>query len=179
MIKLKNWKDLKREGIYNRIYIGPNEDYSRINGKETFMIVETEPKLQVAVLFDQFGDPHTENIESNVITFHSPEIAFREFELFEPANEGEWFKKSVKVTSLRDTLQFNVTMADIERVAKWQCRSPFMPTFDVEWKMKGVQCSFRVEDKTTNPFLQTVFIVWPSWKAMAADFEGFGFTART
>ncbi len=179
MKKLQSWEGLKSGEIYNRVYIGNNDAYGRINGKETFLVLQTEAPLQATVLFDQFGDPHTNDIRSNVITFTHPDFAFKEFELFKPESEEEWFKKSVKVTSLNDALKFNITMEDIKRTAEWRHRSPFMPTFDAEWKMKGVQCSFRVEDRTANPLLQTVFIVWPNWETMKADFKGLGLVART
>ncbi len=180
MRKLGSYKELVVGGIYNRVYTGNNAAYAKINGKETFLVLETKPKLLTVVLFDQFGDPLTDDIRSSKDTFDNPEIAFREFELFEPAGENEWLKKAVKLTSLQSGLDRDlITIGDIKHMAGRTGHSPFIPSFDLKSKLTSVRCNFQVEDKTAYPLLQTVFVVWPNWEELIAEFQKLGIKVRT
>lgn len=179
MKKLASWRDMRVGIVYNRVYIGENTAYGRINGKETFLVLETAP-LQTVELFSQFANAHTDDLRSSTTTFDNPDIAFKEFDVFEPENEGEWFKKSIKFSSLADPLnQGLITRANIELVADWRGRCPFTVTWGDAQKMLGVECGFGVEDQTMHPLLQTVFIVWPNWVELRADFKKLGIEVRT
>jgi hypothetical protein len=57
MKKIKSWKELKKGGIYNRVYVGKNKIYAKINGKETFEVLEKEPILRIQILFGVSGNP--------------------------------------------------------------------------------------------------------------------------
>jgi hypothetical protein len=180
MKKITNYTKLKKGRVYNRVYVGDNKAYAKINGKETFLVLRTEPHLEVVVLFDQFGSPLADDLRGGVITFGAPEIAFKNFELFEPSNKSEWFKKSTKVKSLGAALKRKlITLKAIKVTADWRGQCPFMPTFGRDNKLKGVQCSFRVEGKMKDPFLQTVFIVWKNWERLIADFKKYGIKVQT
>ena len=179
MKKLNSYTEFQSGRVYNRVYTGPNMAYAHINGKETFLVLETTP-LQTVELFGQFGDPHTDDIRGETVTYDVPEIAFKEFELFQPADASEWLKKSVKVTSLGAAVEQElITREDITQMGEHGSTSPFMPTFGRDMKLKGIQCHFQVEDRTKHPLLQAVFVVWQDWETLKADFKKFGVTVRT
>ncbi len=178
MKKLCSPTELRTGHVYNCVYVGDNDAYARINGKETFLVINIKP-LETVELFDQFGDPYTDDIRSTLTTHGSITGAFKECEIFQPSNESEWFRKSVRVNSLADALkQGGITIADIKRKADWRGQSPFVTTIDCNQKLKGIHCSFCVEDKTDRPLLQTVFVVWQTWVELADDFKKQGIKVR-
>ncbi|MES2087807.1 MAG: hypothetical protein V4467_02310 [Patescibacteria group bacterium] len=175
MKKLKDYSKLVKGRVYNMVYVGENKAFGRIDGKETFRVLETRPELKTVTLFDMFGDPHTPDLSAGPVTYGSPAVSFKDFELFEPTNETEWYKKSAKFTSLGAAFEQGlITQDDIEDMGKPRNRCPFMPSFGHDNKMLGVECGFSVEDKTKYPLLQTVFVVWPNWETLYADFKKFG-----
>lgn len=172
MKKLINYTWLDKGKIYNRVYVGSNDAYARINGKETFLVLKTEPVLAVQVLYDQFGSPYSEDLRGGVVTFTSPKIAFKEFELFEPENESEWFKKSTRVNCLQEAIDRKLIPESL--VAHKRINSNgFVPTTSGAG-MIGVHWHISVEDKTDQPLLQTVYVVWKNWEELRADFQKFG-----
>ena len=175
MKKLTGPAQLRKGRIYNRVYVGNNQAYAKINGKETFLVLQTKPNLQVVELFDQFGSPYEKNIPSSVITYEMPEVAFKDFEIFEPTKESEWFKKSVVVKSLVTALKRKyVTLGGLKKLADWHGMCPFVASMGRNMKLVGVHCHFCVEGKTKDLLLQTVFVVWKDWSRMQADFKKVG-----
>lgn len=174
MKKVDSWKDIVVGRVYNRVYVGPNEAYAKINGKETFRVVATSPQLEVQVLFSQFGSLFSEEFESNMITFGYPDIAFKEFELYEPADESEWFKKSVRCSSIGEALERGLlTAEDVSN--KCFDTGRFIPCHSgVEFL--GVYGRFSVEGKTKFPVLQAVFVHWKDWKELRAELGKYGTT---
>jgi len=163
------WKDFVVGGIYCRVYVGPNTSYSKINGKWTFRVLTTTPELTVRILFSEFGNALVEEITSDIITFTHPDIAFTGYEIFEPANEDEWFKKSARFTSLQDAID-----AGLIREIDVLKHTRFIACTDEKGKLVGVRTHFPVEGKTKFPFMQSVFLVWKDWDCMRADYATHG-----
>ena len=173
MKKLDSYKDLRKGRVYNRVYVGDNKAYARINGKETFRVLETSPMLHVSILFDQFGDPLQQDLGGrNGPTFTDPVAAFRDFEIFEPKDESEWFKKSVRVASLAEAIALGLDPAEIR--GKRLKTDGFTPRWSADSKtLAAVYGRFSVEDKTPQPYLQTIFVVWESWEQLKADYAAY------
>lgn len=169
MKKIKNWRELRKGGIYNRVYTGNNKVYGRVDGKQTFIVLKTEPSLKVQTLFDQFGDVYSAELRSATITFTYPDLAFREFNLYEPENKSEWFIKSLKLTSLAEALDAKFIGVDaIKRVGKNS--KIFAESFGERREMLSVHCNFRIEGTLENPLLQNVLVIWKNWEELRADF---------
>ena len=180
MKKLDGHQEFRSGGTYCSTYVGENKAYARINGKRTILVKRTEPDLVFVELFDQFGDPFTEDIRGGEITSMAADLLFGDREVFEPESENEWFKHSMKFDSLSTPLaQGLITKKDIEEKASWGTRCPFTAVFGLDHKFKGVSARFDVEDKTPLVLLQAVFIVWPTWEALREDFEGLDIIVRT
>lgn len=175
MQKLSGFGEMRLGGIYNLVYVGPNAAYARINGKRTILVTALEPELQYVELFDQFGNPLKEDIRSETTTVGSPELGFAETEISEPADQSEWFKHALKVSSLEEALAHGVTREDI---AWYQGRNGrIVPT--IGERLLGVQVNFGVEDRLPNrPLLQSVYVVWKDWEAVYADFARYGVDVR-
>jgi hypothetical protein len=176
------WKNLKVGDVFNRIYVGDNKAYAKINGKGTLRVIETRPEFQAVELFAQFGSPTTEELQSRTITFSNPDLAFKDSELFVPSNESEWFKKSVKVHSLKKALRLGVTLSDIRKYASWSGYCPFVAHMNgaPDYGLRCVSCQFDVEGRDkTQPLLQTVFVVWRTWNSLIADFKRLKIKVRT
>lgn len=172
MKKLDSFTQLVIGGIYNRVYTGPSEAYRRINGKETFQVVQTDPVLGIETLYDQFGSAHTEELRLRQITIPCPEKAFEEFELYECEDSSEWFRKSVRVSSLDEALQNGLPISEIQ--GKNFRNTNFVAMWGHGQKFFGLTLSFNVEDKTSQPLLQAIVILWKTWDEMYADFEKHG-----
>ncbi|MFZ4648383.1 MAG: hypothetical protein ACOYMB_01965 [Patescibacteria group bacterium] len=169
MKKIQSWRDLKIGIIYNRVYNGNNAAYAKVNGKETFIVTETDSVLKVQELFARFGSPFSDELRREISTFTHPEIAFKEFDLYEPESKNEWFIKSVKLNSLAEALDAKLINLDsIKGFGK--NRKNFIAHFGENMKMLGVECSFSVEGAPDNPLLQTVYIVWKTWEEQRNDF---------
>lgn len=163
---------MERGGIYNLVYVGENHAYGRINGKRTIRVLEITPKLQYVNLFDQFGKALSDDLAYGPITVENQDIAFKDDEIYEPADESEWLKHALKVGSLTEALKHGVTEADI---AEYRGLVPIIGRTDV----LGVRASFQVEDRLADrPLLQCVFIVWKNWEATYADFDAHGVNIR-
>ncbi len=164
--------DLKVGGIYNRVYTGPNEAYAKINGKETFLVSEITPTLKAFILFDQFGNVTANDLRSNEITFPCPELAFEEFDIFRPEGEAEWFKKSIKFSSLKEATDVGfISQGDVKELVRLSfVRQVFIPILCWNNKTK-VYCSFSVEGKTGSQFLQRVYVLWNSWEDLKKEFK--------
>ncbi|MCK9351696.1 MAG: hypothetical protein WCT49_01880 [Candidatus Paceibacterota bacterium] len=175
MKKLNSWKELQKGRVYNQIYIGRNADYAKINGKETFKVLDTKPELRLYVLYGQFGWPTKDDLRSTKIPVPNPDMYFEDFELFEPADESEWFKKSMKFSSVATALQEGLLKAeDICNIEI--ARSVFSPFYDAKSRSGGIWLYFPVEGRTVLPLLQTVYIVWKNWDEVRADLEKHGTT---
>ena len=175
MNKIEKHSELKAGRVYNRVYVGDNEAYARINGKITFLVLKTSPVLKVVELFDQFGDPLQNDLRSGVITISDQSAAFKDFDLYEPSGEAEWFKKSMIAPSLHEAIRGGlIKLVDAKRYADWQGTCPFVahcgggPNYGLE----AVTTHFCMEDQIDGqPLLQSVFIVWKTWDALRADFK--------
>lgn len=172
MKKLDSWREMVVGAIYNSVYVGDNKAYAKVNGKQTIVILGKDP-LRFQELFDQHGDPFTIDMRDSVITSELPDKLFEHCEIYEPANETEWFKKAVRFDSITTAVQLG--LVTMEWLKHLQLRSNyFVPHFGAQGKMQGVVGEFCVEDKTQVPFLQTVVIVWKNWSDLFADFERIG-----
>lgn len=182
MKQIRDLKDLRVGGIYNVVYTGDNEAYARINGRSTIRITELSPKMKSVTLFDQFGDPTKDDIRSNEATYGTK--PFGDSDIFEPDDESQWLKKSLKFGSLQEALdQGLITMETIKSMAAWHNsnQSPFVAHWGPAPKREVIarSCCFRVEDKVpTHPLLQSVFIVWKNWEEEQADFGRIGIAPR-
>lgn len=164
--------DLKVGGIYNRVYTGPNEAYAKINGKETFLVLKKNPELKACILFDQFGNVLTDDLRSNEITFPCPERAFKEFDIFRPEGEAEWFKKSIKFSSIKEAVEIGfITNDDVKELAKSSLSFQVFIPILLRNNTTKVYCSFSVEGKTGSQFLQRVYILWNSWEDLKKEFK--------
>ena len=154
--------------IYNSIYIGSNDAYAKINGRQTIIIVTAmSSKLQYQVLFDQFGSVFSDELRSGVITSSAPERAFAECELYEIDNKSEWFVKSQFMT-LQEALNENlITLDEIKKSPKSGRVVSISPD--------GFYTSYSVEGKSEkNPYLQRLYVKWSSYKEMEDDFVKYG-----
>ena len=170
---------MKKGGIYNLVYTGTNEAYGRINGKRTILVMDIEPELQYVQLHDSFGCPNTDDLRSGVCTVRDPSLAFKEDQIFEPTDEREWFKHSMKVGSLAEAIERGVlTRKEITQHPVHSSHSPFTSFSGAKGQFLGLCTSFDVEDKTNQPYLQYVYVWWNTWEAMYADFKKYGVNAR-
>ncbi|TSC52333.1 MAG: hypothetical protein LiPW41_544 [Parcubacteria group bacterium LiPW_41] len=164
--------DLKVGGIYNRVYNGPNEAYAKINGKETFLVLHKKPELKACILFDQFGNVLAEDLRSNEITFPCPELAFEEFDIFRPEGEAEWFKKSIKFSSIKEAVEIGfINGGDVEQLAKVSLSHQVFIPILLRNNTTKVYCGFSVEGKTSSQFLQRIYILWDSWEDLKKEFK--------
>ncbi len=179
MKKLQSWKDLKKGGVYNQVYVGDNEAYAKVNGKQTFIVIETTPALKTETLFDEFGSVYSDELRSPTATYpKDPELAFKDVELFEPKDKSEWFIKSVKITSLAAALKAN--LIKMEDIKDSRMRSSwFTPFFGPKRELLGVYHSFSIEGTLENPLLQSVFVIWKTWDALYADFAQYGVDVKS
>ena len=157
MKKLESYKDFKKGEIYNRIYVGDNTAYAGVEGKETFQVLEIEPVLKVEILFGRSGSIFTNDLRGPIIEFINPQYAFREFELFEPIDKNEWFIKSVKVASIADALNAGyITHKETDN-------REILARFFITCLDTGVYLKFYSKGIPTNPYLQTVMVLWKTW----------------
>ncbi|MFA7194042.1 MAG: hypothetical protein WC087_03950 [Candidatus Paceibacterota bacterium] len=170
-------------GIYNLVYVGDNTAYAKINGKRTIQVVSIDPELQYVQLYDPFGCPKTSELRSSTITITNKSVAFSKSndQIYVPSGEEEWFKHSQRVTSLGEGMDLKIlTMDKIQRHPIQSNRSPFCahlagaPNFGLD----GISTAFNVEDETTYPYLQRVFVWWKTWEDMYSDFEKYGLDAH-
>lgn len=173
MKKLNSYTELQVGGIYNRVYIGPKEAFKPINGKETFLVMQTTPVLKLVTLFDPHGRIFTDDLSGNPWTMTHPELGFGDYEIYEPKDESEWFKKSVRVNSLSEGLQQNLlTLAGIKERSRGYFNTMF--GLKVLGYENGYYCSFSVEGKTEHPLLQYVYVTWKTREDLRADFAKHG-----
>lgn len=150
MKKLKSYKEFEVGKIYNRIYIrGEYKEYSKINGKETFVVVAISPMLKTQTLFDQFGSMFSDELKGTLSTFSNPEKTFAKYDLFKVDNKSEWFIKSLWTTLQEALYKKLITLNDIKQsVGSWICLSG-----------KDWCCRYAVEGKSKeNPYLQRIFV---------------------
>jgi hypothetical protein len=176
--KLSSFKEFQAGRIYNRVYTGSNDAYGRVNGKETFIVIQTEPILQTQTLFDQYGSVTTDDLRQNgPTTFQRPDIAFTEYDLFEPSDKSEWFIKSVRVGSLREALDAN--LLDRSAFENKQFRGDrYVSHSGRNFEHLGFSMHFSVEGGPNNPYLQTVYVLWKTYNLMKEDLARFGATLQ-
>lgn len=172
-------RDMKVGGIYNVVYVGQNHEYGRINGKYTIRVVETIPKFKFYQIFYQFGWIDSDELRSPMHTAEDVERCFRDEEIYEPENESQWFKHSLKFKGLAEALKRGVLTLDAIRDCPVNSRvnssgSPFVSVASPDCKSSWLYASFNVEDKTAEPLLQRVYIRWDTWEKMRADFRQYG-----
>lgn len=171
-------EEMQLNKVYNLVYVGDNEAYAKINGKRTIRVTATEPNLQYVELYDNFGSPTFDDLPGSTTYVGNPSEAFKEDEITEPADETEWFKKSVKFSSLVEAVEAGVlTPDDIKSLRVRSSSSPFVSVSNRAGKFIGLYTGFNVEGKTTQPYLQQVYIWWNTWEDMYADFEAYGVNA--
>jgi len=165
--KIASYQELESGKIYNRIYVGDNEAYAKINGKETFVVIATSPELVTRVLFDQFGSPFSEELTSNETIFGNPGRAFADFELYEAENRSDWFIKS-QYMKLDQAIKENLVTID-------EVRQGIVSSPPQSLERKSFYCRYPVEGRSkNNPYLQAVLIKWDSREEMKKDFAEFG-----
>lgn len=168
MKKVNSYKDFRKGKIYNRVYVGENQAYAKINGKETFIVLKIRPSLQVQILFDRFGSVNTDDLRSGIVTFDCPEKAFAEFEFFEPENRDEWFIKSAKLGSLAEAIKAGfIKREQIENLKMNAKELVFFHNI-------GVYRQFSVNGVPENPYLQNVYVLWKTFEAARKDFADYG-----
>ena len=170
MRKLDSSSDMEEGKIYNLVYVGDNAAYAKINGKRTVLVLVTAPELQYVELYDSFGCVTTEDLRSGTITVGCPAVAFEETEIYEPVDETEWFKHSMKVTSLTEAIERGVLTHDDIAIYRNR-RFNDVAVSGAHGKLLGRYLSFHVEGKTTQPYLQWVYVWWNSWEQMQVDFK--------
>lgn len=176
MRKLNSVAELQVDRVYNMVYTGNNDAYAKFNGKQTFIVTATEPQLKTVTLYDQFGSLHSDEIRGGEITYGDNLSVFKEYDIFEPESEAEWFKKSVKVTSLDEALERRlITAGDITKRV-W--RTSTFVTMSENGSFFGLYTSFMVEGKTDRQYLQVVNVFWKSWNEMRGDFNKHGATIK-
>jgi hypothetical protein len=164
--------------VYNLVYVGDNEAYAKINGKRTILVTATTPELRYVQLYDQFGFPRFDDVRGNPTHVSNLELAFKEDEISEPADESEWFKHSIKVSSLGEALEQElITLDDIKNLPVRSNRNPFVGCAGEKGAYIGTYTSFHVEGRTKHPYLQNVYVWWNSWDEMVEDFEKYGVNA--
>lgn len=179
MRKLLNAGAMKKDGIYNLVYVGNNDAYGKINGKRTILVTATTPKLEYVELHSQFVDSITDDLRSATTTVGDPLIAFKEDEIFEPENESQWYKHSAKITKLSDGIDQGIlTREDILGHPVRSSHSPFVAVSGANGKFQGLYTRFGVEGQTNLPYLQAVYAWWDTWENMYADFKQFGVDAK-
>lgn len=179
MTKLLKPTDLRLGKVYNLEYVGDNEAYARVNGKRTILILEVRPEFKYVKLYSAYGDPLCEDIrDDSPTTVCELASSFKEDQITEPAGEDDWFKHSMRFTSLYDALHAGVlTEQRIKShpVGRRSARNAILCPADSKGCL-GAYTRFCFEDKPhpQYPQLQSVFIVWKTWSAAAADFKCHG-----
>lgn len=166
-----SYSQLQPGKVYNRVYIGDNDAYARINGKITFRVIQTEPIMKAADLFCQFGHPLDAHLAGHEWTSRNLERAFQDYQIYEPQSEDEWFKKSARLSSVQEAVRLGyVDVEALKGWADWRGTCPFET-----YSGKTVSLSLSVQDKVPDqPLLQTVFIVWETWEKLRKDFQALG-----
>ena len=172
MRRISSYMEFEVGKVYNRVYVGENEAYAKVNGKITFIVTEVDPILTVDELFGQFGNPLTDDIRRSGIFFKCPKIALADFELSEPTNKSEWFIKSEKKGSVDEIIRAGIPRDLLcnTRIASGR----FVPCFGRGSEMRGVYRHFSLEGRVDNPYLQSVFGVWRNWEELHRDFRNHG-----
>ena len=176
MRKLQGWKEMVKDGIYNTVYVGDNETYAKINGRQTIVVLGLKP-FRFQELFYQFGNPFTDDLRGEVVTSELPEECFKDREIFVPEKDTQWFKKSMRVKSIAAAIQQKLLTKTYLKGLRLN-NGYFCPHFDAKSKLKGVVGDFSVEGKTAQPLLQAVFIVWKTWEDLFRDFKAIGITVK-
>lgn len=170
MKKIDSYKDLEVGKVYNKVYKGSNKAHAKISGKQTIRIIQTTPNLLVEILFDELGSIFSDELANGPVTHLCPEVSFKEYDLFEIEDESEYFIKAQRMT-LQEAFDANlITLDEIRKsnhkvIAVWHeapKENSFYYKFDVEGRLKE------------NPYLQSVFVEWDSYKERDAAFEEFG-----
>ena len=155
--------DLQVGRVYNRVYKGSIKEYAAINDKETFRVIRLKPQLVCQILFDQFGSPMDKEITGGHITFPSPEKAFEKFDIFETPDQKDWFIKSA-IMKVSDALKNRlISMSMAKQAALHVISYNFGDAFYMSCQVDEAR---RPKE---NPYLQTVFFVWKSYKEMEDD----------
>lgn len=168
-------KDLQVGKIYSKVYTGGNEAYARINGKQTFRVIEVSPNLKTVTLHDQFGSGFSKQLTSNEGTYTHPEIAFADYLVYETPDPDDWFIKAVWSTPEEAIKKGLLTSQDFSHRVKisrdpWRrgnygqtSHSPgpglssfFVVRFDVEGR------------SAAHPYLQSLVMRWDSMAEMRA-----------
>lgn len=170
-----NHGDFKLGRVYNRRYVGDNKAYAKINGNETFRVVNLEP-LQTEQLFDAFGSTFTPELLGGTVTYHNPVAAFNDFELSEPASVDDWYIHAQIFWGLDAALDAGqLTLAHlaerkhVKSVSCWDNRTePSTTHFYVCFYFgDGIPgCA--------NPYLQSIFVAWDNHTVMQQDLARFG-----
>ena len=179
MRQLSSAAEMKVDGIYNLVYAGDNKAYAKINGKRTIRVMSRgRSRLEYVQVFDQFGDPAQDDIPATPTAVKDTSTAFKDYKIFEPENEGEWFKHSLKFSSLGEAIEQGVlTIRDIKEYPVHSSHCPFVADIGKRG-LRGVSADFEVEDKTSQPLLQRVYIRWGTWEDLFRDFDRYGVNAR-
>lgn len=176
MRKLDSPSQMRKGHVYNLVYVGPNNDYGKINGKRTILIVKVRP-FQYVILHDEFGDPFTRRVESHVISVGDPQYVFRGDEIYEPENQNQWFKHALRFTSIGAAIKRGVLTKKMVKTHPAKSNPGCIVSVwgGKDRHLLGVYGSFRVEGKfKKHPYLQSVFIWWRNRERMIADFAKYG-----
>jgi hypothetical protein len=178
MRRLVSSDEIEEGKIYNFVYVGATVLYAKNNGKRTVLVVATAPELQYVQLYDPFGYPSTEDLRRGVITVGCPEAVFKETEIYEPDDETQWFKHSMKVASLTEAIERGIlTREDVAVYHNKRVR--VVAVSNAQGQHIGRYTCFGVEDKTTQPYLQYVYVWWNTWDQMNTDFKRYGVDIRS
>lgn len=88
---IRDVRELKLGKVYNREYVGPDEDYKKINGKTTFLVIFNGSHLVIRTFFSVGGDYDSPFLESHYSQFNVPHQILHEYRIYECANKTKWF----------------------------------------------------------------------------------------
>lgn len=168
--------ELKAGCVYNKIYRGDNPYYTKHYGVETFRVLEDTPQLKTVTIFSSLNPwPLSEELCGNDTRFINPDFAFKEYDLYEPKDETEWFKRSIKVSSLSEAVERGLIASGNITGRHWY-RSSLTSMSDQDSRHAGYYTTMSVEGSAENPHLKTVVIHWTRFADLLADFKKFGIT---
>lgn len=108
---IRDVRELKSGKVYNREYVGPNEDYKKINGKTTFLVIFNGSHLVIRTFFSMGGDYASPFVESHYSQFNIPHQILHEYKIYECADKRKWFVHC-QVMTLEDAITSKLISVD-------------------------------------------------------------------
>jgi len=162
-------EDFKVGSTYNIVYSSNNYMSGK---KETILILQVFPEIKFVILYNQSANMYCGDLRSNIIT-----AGFKSFEqdqITEVFDEKDFIKKS-EIVTIDDAINRGlITVSELESIFDDQSKKCIIISPVIGYDSGKMYIKINVEGKDQiNPYLQSIYIKWNSFKEMEASIKRF------